>query len=205
MKKIVLSGLIFLLIHPAYCSPESDFISLTSKTFTQPPMNFIKRLFTPKDKRSLTEIVGVLEANPDYKGWYETLPVLIPYAGAPLKITFANGDDSLFMSEAEVVLKRFLQLTETDRLANSKWVERYYQVCLKELKFAPLAIHSAKDVWNFAIPQNIFIERNGNGKYYVSISYTCDWDKTNGLQLVFREGKKLTRVSGHDGQYEDWN
>lgn len=27
----------------------------------------------------------------------------------------------------------------------------------------------------------------------------CEWEEEHGLQLVFKEGKKLTRISGYDG------
>lgn len=204
-KKRFVIGLIFSLIMPAFAKQEGRFVSSSSKTLTPLPMNFFQQLFTPKDKRTLAEIVGPLKANPDYKGWYESEPVLLPYIGKPVKVVFCKGDDAVFMKEAEVLLKRFLRLSESDHLGDSKWVERYYQACINELGVSPLAIKSPQDVWKFITPQQVFIEVGPTGKYYVTLSCTCDWEKTNGLQLVFREGKKLTRVSGHDGQYEDWN
>jgi len=168
-------------------------------------MNLFQQLFTPKDKRTLAEIVGPLKRNPDYKGWYESAPVNIPYLDQKVKITFTQGDDSSYMAGAEVVLKRFLQLKNNDRLNDSKLVERNYQDGVSTSGAQPLTIKTSQDVWNFVTPTHIFIERNINGKYYLTISCTCEWEKTHGLQLVFREGKKLTRASGHDGQYEDWN
>ena len=168
-------------------------------------MNIFQQLFAPKDKRTLAEIVGPLKANPDYKGFYESEPVNIPYLNQKVKITFTKGDDSTFMAGAEVVLKRFLQLTEANRLNDSKLVERNYQDCVTASGAQPLTIKESKDVWKFVTPTNVIIEQNINGKFYVSISCQCEWEKTHGLQLVFREGKKLTRASGHDGQLENWN
>jgi hypothetical protein len=168
-------------------------------------MNFLKKLFAPKDKRSLAEIVGPLKANPGYAGCYESVPIPIPYFSQSMKITFSKGNESIFMEGAEVVLKRFLQLTEEDRLSNSKMVERYYGACVKELGAQPLNISSAKEVCTLVTPTQVFIEQNIKGRYYVTISCKCEWEKTYGLQLVFREGKKLTRANGHDGQYEDWS
>ncbi len=168
-------------------------------------MSFLQKLFAPKDKRSLLEIVGPLKANPDYAGWYESEPVVIPYLDQKLKITFTKGNDSTFMAGAEVVLKRFLQLTTQNQNKDSEKIESYYQACVKELGIAPLTIKESKDVWKFITPTDLFIEQNINGKFYVTISCKCEWEKTHGLQLVFREGKKMTRASGHDGQLEDWN
>ncbi|MDF2456590.1 MAG: hypothetical protein K0R51_2583 [Cytophagaceae bacterium] len=168
-------------------------------------MNFLQKLLAPKDKRSLLEIVGPLKPNPDYARWYESKPVYIPYLDQKIKITFTKGNDSTFMAGAEVVLNRFLQLTTQDQNKDSEKVESYYQASVKESIAKPLAIKQAKDVWLFTTPTDVFIEQNINGKFYVTISCKCDWEKTHGLQLVFREGKKMTRASGHDGQLEDWN
>lgn len=168
-------------------------------------MNIFQQLFVPKDKRTLAEIVGPLKANPDYKGFYETEPVHVPYLNQKVKITFTKGDDSSFMAKAEIVLKRFFKLNDTDHLHDSKLVERNYQDCVTSSGAQPLNIKKTKDAWNFVTPTNVIIEQGSNGKFYVTISCQCQWEKIHGLQLVFREGKKLTRASGHDGQYEDWN
>ena len=34
---------------------------------------------------------------------------------------------------------------------------------------------------------------------YVQVACECDWEQEHGLQLVFRQGKKLTRISDNDG------
>ncbi|MBC7488403.1 MAG: hypothetical protein H7282_16820, partial [Cytophagaceae bacterium] len=201
MKHFFLIALISFITLPIYASQEECIAFHTSTYLTQMPMNFFQQFFAPKDKRTLAEIVGPLKRNPDYKGWYESAPVNIPYLGQKIKITFTQGEDSSFMAGAEVVLKQFLQLNEANRLNDSKLVERNYQDGVSSSGAEPLNIKSAQDVWNFVRPTDIFIEKNTNGKYYLAISCTCEWEKTHGLQLVFREGKKLTRASGHDGQY----
>lgn len=205
MKQFFLIALISLITLPISAVQKEARPFYTSEFLTQLPMNFFQQFFAPKDKRTLAEIVGPLKANPDYKGWYESEPVTIPYLGQKVKITFTKGEDSSYMVDAEVILKRFLQLKETNRLNDSKLVERNYQDCVNTGGAEPLTIKVAQDVWKFVKPTNVFIEKNINGKYYLVISCTCEWEKTHGLQLVFREGKKLTRASGHDGQYEDWN
>lgn len=34
---------------------------------------------------------------------------------------------------------------------------------------------------------------------YVAVDCRCDWEEEHGLQLVFRQGRMLTRVSDQDG------
>ncbi len=200
VKQVVLICSIFWVLLPVSAQTE-----VITPSLIYSPMNFLQNLFAPKDKRTLAEIVGPLKANPDYAGWYESEPVQIPYLDQKLKITFTKGNDSVFMAAAEGILKRFLQLNTMDQRKDSKKVELYYQACIKELGVTPLSIKEAKDVWDFVTPTNIIVEQNINGKFYVTLSCKCEWEKTHGLQLVFREGKKLTRASGHDGQFEDWN
>lgn len=35
------------------------------------------------------------------------------------------------------------------------------------------------------------------------ISCECEWENEHGLQLIFKDGKSLTRVSSVDGSCED--
>jgi len=114
-----------------------------------------------------------------------------------------KGDDSLFMQKAEDIIKVFLQLTSEDRLSDAKKVFPYYEVCVKEDPSRKQNIEAKKEVWDFVTPTDVFIERHITGIYYITVSCTCAWEKQHGLQLVFREGKKLTRATGHDGQFEN--
>jgi hypothetical protein len=168
-------------------------------------MNFFKNLFTPSDQRTLAEIVGPLHKNKDYSGMYESEAITLPYwEREKVKVSFTKGDDAAFMKTAEVVLKRFLKLTKADRMQDSKRIYINYQDVLNSGKPAIERL-SAQTIWDFVTPIALFIERDINGKYYAVLSCKCEWEKTHGLQLVFKEGKKLTRASGHDGQYQDWN
>jgi hypothetical protein len=56
-------------------------------------------------------------------------------------------------------------------------------------------------IWDFVNPSGIYISRRHRRDMdvYLAISCGCDWEEEHGLQLVFKQGKKLTRISGHDG------
>ena len=34
---------------------------------------------------------------------------------------------------------------------------------------------------------------------YINVTCECEWEKEHGLQIVFRQGKQLTRISEQDG------
>ncbi|WFE89806.1 hypothetical protein K1718_00140 [Roseibium porphyridii] len=68
-----------------------------------------------------------------------------------------------------------------------------------------LAIERPDDVWQHLRPQSLWLtaERyEGEETIYIAIHCDCDWDPEDGIQLVYREGKLLTRVSEQDGEVE---
>ena len=58
-----------------------------------------------------------------------------------------------------------------------------------------------KEIWKFVHPQEIYVTRRSYNDcdIYVQITCECDWEQEHGLQLVFRQGRKLTRVSEQGG------
>lgn len=54
---------------------------------------------------------------------------------------------------------------------------------------------------NFVQPNQIYISRRHrrDKDVYIQVSCSCDWEQEHGLQLVFRQGKKITRISDEDG------
>lgn len=62
-------------------------------------------------------------------------------------------------------------------------------------------INAPDDVWMHVQPSEIHVLRRayGDQKVYVSVAANCDWEEEHGLQIVYREGKQLNRVSDQDG------
>lgn len=63
------------------------------------------------------------------------------------------------------------------------------------------AITDPSQVWNFVTPSRIYLSRRHrrDKDVYLHLTGGCTWEEEHGLQLVFRQGKKLTRVSPQDG------
>ena len=64
-----------------------------------------------------------------------------------------------------------------------------------------LAIARPEDVWKHVRITEIGVCRRGHGDraLYVQVAAECDWDGEHGLQLVYRRGGELNRVSDQDG------
>jgi hypothetical protein len=66
-----------------------------------------------------------------------------------------------------------------------------------------LQVNDIADIWNFVYPTEIIVHWNENADFYLCVSCGCEWEEEHGLQLVFKDGKQLTRASGHDGGFTD--
>jgi outer membrane biosynthesis protein TonB len=62
-------------------------------------------------------------------------------------------------------------------------------------------IASPKDVWNHIGfgPDATVQRRDKDGKIYVSLECSCDWEEEHGLQLVLEEGKRVVKVGPFNG------
>lgn len=121
-------------------------------------------------------------------------------------MNFEPEHDITFIEEADQSLTNFLKLNVNDRNLIS---ELAYKNCMDFLNAVgfdetvePLRlIKNHNEIWKFIQPTEIYVTRRPYNEQdiYVQITCECDWDQEHGLQLVFRQGKKLTRISDQDG------
>jgi hypothetical protein len=66
-------------------------------------------------------------------------------------------------------------------------------------------ITGKNQIWNFIYPTQIYVTRRPYQApdMYVQIACECDWEQEHGLQFVFKEGKKITRISDQDGHLKE--
>lgn len=154
-----------------------------------------------------SSIVGELLQDNDIPEWYQSVDYPIPFFdGKKLPIVFLDYEDENFFKDADVALDHFLQLDVNDREDVSSYI---YKNCIDFLdavdnvddegKFRNL--ESDSDIWQYVYPSRIILSRRDyNDKdIYVQVDCECEWEQEHGLQLIFRQGKKLTRVSQVDG------
>jgi hypothetical protein len=97
-------------------------------------------------------------------------------------------------------VRRFLQLSSSARELAAPYVHKNYtEAC--EASGESLAIAGPHAVWNHLRPMEIRVSRRpyGDEKVYVVIAAQCDWEPEHGLQIVYRGGDELARVSDQDG------
>jgi hypothetical protein len=155
------------------------------------------------------ESIGKLKPHPDVPDeWLISEPVAVSFfSGKELQFTL-NGDlknDGNFLSDANQTIKNFLTKTENDRLNASNLVYKYYRAIQdyydSELFGAePLKLNNEREIWNYVYPYEIYISRNSEAddNLYLQVQCDCEWEEEHGLQLVFKNGLELTRVSAID-------
>ena len=157
-----------------------------------------------------SEIIGELKQNDQFEDWWESELIEIPFFdNKRMKITFMDfipERDTEFIKEADKALKSFLKKSESDRLLISNLA---YENCMEflnavEFDEADQPLWDIKDknqIWEFIYPQDIYVTRS-HDKFeiiYLNLACECEWEQEHGLQLLFKEGEKLTRISEQDG------
>lgn len=161
-----------------------------------------------------SQVLGQLTQDNRFQDWWNKENVAVPFfSNTKLTITFMdfNPDlDTKFIAEADEALNSFLEMGDKQRLEISDLVYKNFDEIKKEVDYPywsePLRqIKNSVEIWNFVQPTGILISRRayGDQDIFIDVSCECEWEEEHGLQLVFRQGKKLTRVSQIDGHLTD--
>jgi hypothetical protein len=152
----------------------------------------------------VSKIVGQLTQDENFEEWWNSKLTKIPYfRNQTLKIIFTEAENEDYFKLAEVALSNFIQLTTIDREKHSNLILKNYQDNLI-FEYTPrLELESENKIWEFVYPSEIIIEQNEKGNIFIIASCGCEWEEEHGLQLVFKNGQNLTRVSYNDGQLEN--
>ena len=154
--------------------------------------------------KNLGEMIGD-EKNPDL--WLSKPVGVNLFDGLELVFCFLNrtGKSDENKEGFEIAAYNFLSLDSSVKDSVSKLVYENYKKMLDNSDIVPLDIVKEADAWKYVHPRNVIVSRrNNNDKdVYVQVICFCDWETEHDLQLVFREGRKLTRVSAADGHLTD--
>jgi hypothetical protein len=161
-----------------------------------------------------SQVLGQLKQDDRFQDWWNKENVDIPFfSNIKLTITFMdfNPDlDTKFITEADKALSSFMKLGDQERHEISDFVYKNFVTIKEEVDYPYWSeelrqIKNPVKIWNFIQPMGIFVTRRpyGDNDIFIDVSCDCEWEKEHGLQLVFRQGKKLTRVSQIDGHLTD--
>lgn len=152
--------------------------------------------------------VGKLWIHPDVEEWLISEPLSVPFwGGKELRFTF-QGDleiDKGFLTESNKIVEKFLKVDNSEK---SKFTTPIYEHYLQNKNFydsqgwflSPLELNNESEIWQYFCPQEIFICRGdiNDKSLYILVVCECEWGQEHGLQLVFKNGVELSRVSSID-------
>ena len=146
-------------------------------------------------------VIGQLRQDERLTSWWEGDKVPVPFFNSKrLKVTFnfSPDDDLDFIREADNALTNFLSKQASERLSISSLVYDNFIFFVHDVGYEgidPLmrGIEDENEIWDFVYPASIHVKRRtyNDKDIYISIECNCEWEQEHGLQLVFRQGKKL--------------
>ena len=150
------------------------------------------------------ESLGQLHPHPDIDDWLVSNLMPVEYFdGLKLQFIIENIQDEETPEDFEHAIKSFLSLSGEDRPIAAQYIFQYYQrtIQLFGLDVVGLAIPESSIVWQHIQVTEIYVTRRyyADKGVYLQVICECDWEPEHGLQLVFRKGNILSRVSGQDG------
>ncbi len=165
-------------------------------------------------------LLGVMKQDEQFDDWWEGKPLAIPLLGGEeVTVQFTGLDpdvDLTFVADADAALTRFLALTDVDRAAAATPMLENCRDFLEDVlpdfdreewpeAYAMLEIQDPMEIWSYVHPETIYVLRSdkAEGHIFIKLTCECDWEEEHGLQLIYRDGEMLTRVSEQDGHLFD--
>jgi hypothetical protein len=147
--------------------------------------------------------LGPLHTDSRIPEWLVSEPVSVPYFDGQ-KLTFTlDGLTEADTADAQNAVEAFLALGPAVRLAASPYVFQNYRRMADAVGDDAIECHVTRveEIWAHVHPSEIFVSRRPRRDelIYVQITAECDWEREHGLQLVYRRGSELSRVSDQDG------
>ncbi|MFG2003929.1 DUF6985 domain-containing protein [Spirillospora sp. NPDC048911] len=141
-------------------------------------------------------------------GCYQSEPVPVPMLGGALcRVVVEGYDDDLAPEDFHAAISAFLALERSALEAAAPSIFAYYRDIMDDV------VAAGDDEWYVEIdgPHDVLdhirfgdepvVSRDSRrGRHvYVSLECECDWEPEHGLQIVFRDGRTVTKVGPYNG------
>lgn len=154
------------------------------------------------------EIPGLGPVTHDAKlGWYHSRPLPVPVLGGALCTIVLDGyDDDERPDDFHEAIRTFLTLDPSALTAAAPSIFAYYRDVMNDLAAAgDEAVdidgpHDVLDHVRLGDEPTVSRDTYGDQHVYVSLECECDWEPEHGLQIVFRDGRTVTKIGPYDGE-----
>jgi hypothetical protein len=153
------------------------------------------------------EVPGLGEATKDKQfGWYYSKPMPVSmFGGKECRIVLEGYDEDDRKDEFHAAIANFLSGTPEVLREADEALFRYYKDLEKwwlEADDNRVPIKSADELWQHVqLGSELMVTRRAYGDrgIYISVECNCDWEEEHGLQLVLRDGLRVSKVGPYDG------
>lgn len=152
-------------------------------------------------------LLGTLKLDEKFN-WHVSNKVKVPFLGnQACTFTFERFADDPNPEDFHAAVKATLEATPEVLTAVEKYVIKYCDSMLEYLEDdeqESLKRKKPSDVWKHVkFGSALFVRRRAkNDKedgVYVTLECNCDWEQEHGLQLVLRDGKRITKLGPYNG------
>jgi uncharacterized protein DUF6985 len=127
------------------------------------------------------------------------------------RIVVEGYDDDERTDDFHVAIRNLLTCPFSVLKAAEEYVYTYYRDMnshweLSDQEF--ILINSPSEVWDhvqFGTEPRVTRRAYGDRAIYVSIECNCDWEPEHGLQIVLKNGERVTKVGAYDGHLTNSN
>ena len=154
--------------------------------------------------------LGLLAEDADL-GWYRSGPVPVPVLGGePCRFIVEGYVDDRSPEDFHAAIRAFLALDRSALTAAAPSIFAYYRDITDDILAAGdddwyVEVEGPHDVLDHVrLGDEPTVARDPVDRHvYVSLECECDWEPEHGLQLVFRDGRTVTKVGPYDGHLTD--
>ncbi|MEU4618530.1 hypothetical protein AB0G04_00935 [Actinoplanes sp. NPDC023801] len=140
----------------------------------------------------------------DEEGEHSSAPVPVPLFGRSCVFTLADPDGyAAGPEQVHRAVAAFLDLDAAALTAAAPDVYEYYRDVTDFFEAEGYPYTRVADrtrIWEHVTFGPVVRIEFEDGRVYLSVECECSWEIEHGLQLVFRDGRAISRISAYDGR-----
>ena len=150
-------------------------------------------------------LLGELKKD-QFDDWLRSKPVSVKVLGdSQCEFIFEGYEEDEIKEEFHQAIENFLSLEEQVLKQAENYIYQYYRDIFVQLVPEDewyVEIEKPEDVWKYIqLGNNPMVSRRSYGDegIYISLECSCDWEQEHGLQIVFKNGLFVNKISPFDG------
>lgn len=153
------------------------------------------------------EIPGLGPVFHTVDGWYSSDSLPVPVLGdAACRFVVHGYEEDPATDDFDAAITNFLALDEPVLRAAGPAIHEYFRDVESDVgdEEGFPSITAPDDVWkHIRFIGEVAVQRDSwrEQRVYVTVECECDWEPEHGLQIVFQDGRAVTKIGPYDGHF----